>query len=117
VTVAHSGQPRVLFEAALPPRYYLPLTHAPLDLLRPLATQSHCPYTGTASYWSLAAGAAVHQTWRGPTGPPLAESQKIAGLGCFYNEKDDLNVVGVLQDRRTRKSADSRRRYAPEPAK
>jgi uncharacterized protein (DUF427 family) len=30
---------------------------------------------------------------------PLPESQKIAGLGCFYNEKVDLYVDGVLQPR------------------
>lgn len=30
---------------------------------------------------------------------PLPESQKIAGLVSFYNEKVDLYVDGELQDR------------------
>ena len=30
---------------------------------------------------------------------PLPESQKIAGLACFYNEKIDLYLDGVLQER------------------
>ena len=30
---------------------------------------------------------------------PLPESQKIAGLACFYNEKVDLYVDGLLQQR------------------
>jgi uncharacterized protein (DUF427 family) len=30
---------------------------------------------------------------------PLAETQKIAGLVSFYNEKVDLYVDGVLQER------------------
>ena len=30
---------------------------------------------------------------------PLPESQKVAGLACFYNEKVDLTVDGVRQDR------------------
>ncbi len=30
---------------------------------------------------------------------PLPESQKIAGLVAFYNEKVDIYVDGVLQDR------------------
>jgi uncharacterized protein (DUF427 family) len=30
---------------------------------------------------------------------PLPESQKIAGLACFYNERVDLIVDGVALDR------------------
>ena len=35
--------------------------------------------------------------WSYPT--PLPESQKIAGLVSFYNEKLDIYVDGVLQPR------------------
>ena len=99
VTVADSGQPKILFETGLPPRYYLPLSDIRLDLLRPSATRSHCPYKGTASYWSVDTGQAVHTdvVWIYRT--PLPESQKIAGLACFYNEKIDLYLDGVPQER------------------
>jgi uncharacterized protein (DUF427 family) len=97
VTVADSHQPRILFETGLPPRYYLPLADVRLDLLRPSATQSHCPYKGTASYSSLDTGAGVHQDFVWIYRSPLPESQKIAGLACFYNEKVDLYLDGVLQ--------------------
>jgi uncharacterized protein (DUF427 family) len=30
---------------------------------------------------------------------PLAESQKIAGLACFYNERVDIYLDGELQER------------------
>jgi uncharacterized protein (DUF427 family) len=30
---------------------------------------------------------------------PVAESQKIAGLACFFNEKVDIWVDGVQQER------------------
>jgi uncharacterized protein (DUF427 family) len=30
---------------------------------------------------------------------PLPESIKVAGLACFYNEKVDLYVDGVLEPR------------------
>jgi uncharacterized protein (DUF427 family) len=30
---------------------------------------------------------------------PLPESQKIAGLACFYNEKVDVYLDGELQDK------------------
>jgi uncharacterized protein (DUF427 family) len=99
VTVADSGQPKILFETGLPPRYYLPLSDVRLDLLQPSATRSHCPYKGTASYWSVDTGRAVHAdiVWIYRT--PLPESQKVAGLACFYNEKTDLYLDGVLQQR------------------
>ena len=34
--------------------------------------------------------------WTYPT--PLPESQKIAGLACFYNERVGLYADGVLQE-------------------
>lgn len=99
VTVADSRQPRILFETGLPPRYYLPLTDVRMDLLRPSSTRTQCPYKGTASYWHLAVGDTVREdlVWTYPA--PLPESQKIAGLACFYSEKVDLEVDGVRQER------------------
>ena len=98
VTVADSRQPRILFETGLPPRYYLPLTDLRMDLLRSSDTVSHCPYKGTAGYWSVDTGQAVHTdaVWIYRT--PLPESQKVAGLACFYNEKVDIYLDGELQD-------------------
>jgi uncharacterized protein (DUF427 family) len=99
VTVADSRSPRILFETGLPPRYYLPLTDIRTDLLEPSQSQSSCPYKGTAGYWSLNTGSGVHKdvVWIYRT--PLPESQKIAGLACFYNEKVDLFIDGQRQDR------------------
>jgi uncharacterized protein (DUF427 family) len=99
VTVADSVRPHILFETGLPARYYLPATDARMDLLRPTDTRSHCPYKGTATYWSLDTGEAVHEdvVWGYRT--PLPESQKIAGLVCFYNEKVDIYLDGELQPR------------------
>jgi uncharacterized protein (DUF427 family) len=99
VVLAESGQPRILFETGLPPRYYLPLTDVRMDLLRPTGTQTHCPYKGTASYWSVDTGQAVHSdiVWIYRT--PLPESQKVAGLACFYNEKVDIYLDGEPQER------------------
>jgi uncharacterized protein (DUF427 family) len=99
VTVAESAQPRILFETSLPPRYYLPLTDVRMDLLRPTDTQTRCPYKGTATYWSVATGEAVHRDLVWTYRSPLPESQKIAGLLAFYNEKVDLYVDGQLQER------------------
>ncbi|HET9506339.1 MAG TPA: DUF427 domain-containing protein [Gaiellaceae bacterium] len=94
-TLAESTSPRILFETGLPARYYLPKTHVRMDLLTPTESVSHCPYKGQAEYWSVG----VHDdlAWSYPA--PFAESQKIAGLIAFYNEKIDIYVDGVLQKR------------------
>ena len=99
VTVAESRQPRILFETGLPPRHYLPLTDVRMDLLRPSDTTSHCPYKGTAGYWGVDTGDGEHPdiVWIYRT--PLPESQKIAGLACFYDEKVDVYLDGERQDK------------------
>jgi uncharacterized protein (DUF427 family) len=99
VTVAESTSPRLLFETGLPTRYYLPKTHVRLDLLIPTDTVSHCPYKGQAEYWSVRAGETVHEDLAWSYRTPLPESQKIAGLIGFYNEKLDIYLDGELQER------------------
>jgi uncharacterized protein (DUF427 family) len=99
VTVADSVRPHILFETGLPPRYYLPLPDVRTELLTASDTRSHCPYKGTAGYWSVDAGQGVRADLVWIYRSPLPESQKIAGLACFYNEKVDLYVDGELQDR------------------
>ncbi len=98
-TVAESSRPHILFETGLPPRYYLPLTDVRMELLRPSATQTSCPYKGTAGYWSVQAGGQLHEdiVWIYRT--PLPESQKIAGMACFYDEKVDIYLDGEPQQR------------------
>ncbi|MFG1768567.1 DUF427 domain-containing protein [Nocardia salmonicida] len=99
VTVADSRSPRILFETGLPARYYLPLTDVRMDLLIASDTHTSCPYKGTADYWNVRVGDTSHLdvVWIYRT--PLPESQKVAGLACFYNEKVDIYLDGVRQDR------------------
>jgi uncharacterized protein (DUF427 family) len=97
VTLAESHAPHLLFETSLPTRYYLPLSDVRLDLLRPSTTQTQCPYKGTASYWSVEIGGRLHEDLVWIYRTPLPESQKIAGLACFYNDRVTLVVDGVEQ--------------------
>jgi len=99
VTVAESRTPRILFETGLPPRYYLPIPDLRMDLLRPSTTRTHCPYKGTAEYWSVEVAGKVYDDLVWIYRAPLPESQKIAGLACFYNERVELHVDGVRQER------------------
>ena len=91
-----SASPRLLFETGLPTRYYLPKPHVRVDLLTPTATASHCPYKGQAEYWSFGDD---HPDVAWSYRTPLPESEKIAGLVAFYNERADIFVDGVLQER------------------
>ncbi|WP_236788537.1 DUF427 domain-containing protein [Amycolatopsis sp. GM8] len=99
VTVAESRNPRLLFETGLPTRYYLPKTDLRLDLIEPSDTITRCPYKGEAEYYSLRVGDQLHNdvVWYYRT--TLPESQKVQGLVCFYDEKVDVFVDGVKQER------------------
>lgn len=99
VTVAESIHPTLLFETGLPSRYYLPKTDVRMDLMTPTDHVTHCPYKGTARYWSARVGDTTVENiaWSYPT--PLPESIKLAGLVAFYNEHVDIWVDGELETR------------------
>jgi len=99
VKVADSRQPRILFETGLPPRYYLPLPDVRLELLVPSDAVTHCPYKGTATYWSLRVEGQLLEDLVWTYRAPFAEALKVAGLVAFYDEKVDLYLDGELQQR------------------
>lgn len=97
--VAESRRPRLLFETGLPVRYYLPKLDVRLDLLVPSPTRTRCPYKGEAVYWSVRNGGELQQdiVWSYPA--PIPETPKIENLLAFYNEKTDIVVDGIPQER------------------
>jgi uncharacterized protein (DUF427 family) len=99
VTVAESVKPTLLFETGLPARYYVPKPDVRMDLLVHSDTVSECPYKGQAEYWSVRAGAELHPDLAWSYRAPFEESAKIAGLIAFYDEKVDVYVDGVRQER------------------
>ncbi len=99
VTVAESRSPRLLFETGLPTRYYLPKTDVRMDLVEPSDKITRCPYKGDAEYWSVRIGDQLHADIAWYYRLPTAESQKIAGLVAFLDERVDVVVDGVRQER------------------
>lgn len=95
--LADSLRPRILFEAGLPPRYYLPAEDVRTELLTPTATLTRCPYKGLASYWSVRAGGRTIDDLVWSYATPLPAVAKIAGRLCFFNERVDLEVDGETQ--------------------
>ncbi|MET9295631.1 DUF427 domain-containing protein [Streptomyces sp. NPDC003077] len=78
--VADSRRPLLLRETGLPVRYYLPPEDVRTDLLTPSDTHTHCPFKGTASYWSLPHG--TDDVWAYPEPKPNVAA--IKDHFCFY---------------------------------
>ena len=96
-TIAESDRARFLYETGLPTRYYIPKTDVDFTYLTPTDTATHCPYKGTARYWSITVDGTVHDDLVWGYDAPLKESTDIAGFVAFYNEKLDIYVDGELE--------------------
>jgi uncharacterized protein (DUF427 family) len=99
VTVADSEQPVLLHETGLPVRYYLPPSDIRMDVLVPTETSTTCHWKGQARYWSAAIDGKVHTDIAWGYDHPLVEAEAIAGLVSFYNEKVDVYLDEVLEER------------------
>jgi uncharacterized protein (DUF427 family) len=99
VTVAESDRARFLFETGLPTRYYLPKTDVDFTRLTPTDTATHCPYKGTARYWSITVDDTTHEDVVWGYDAPLKESMDVAGYVAFYNEKLDIHLDGELEQK------------------
>ncbi len=98
-TVADTTNGSFLYETNLPTRYYIPKTDVRMELLSPTGLATACPYKGTARYWNVTIDGSVHENIAWAYDTPLPESQKIAGLISFYNEKVDIYVDESLEER------------------
>ena len=98
--IARTTNSVFLFETMLRTRYYIPRT-AVLNwsVLVPSESSTFCPYKGQASYYHLKIGdnevqdAVWYYTY------PTQESAAIQGRLCFYNEKFDVFVDGVKENK------------------
>jgi uncharacterized protein (DUF427 family) len=105
--VADTRRAKMLCEAALPPRYYVPAEDVRTDLLVPSPTRTRCAYKGSASYWHLELGGRRHDdlVWSYPC--PQHDAAPVRDLLAFFNERVDLEVDGELGERpRTQWSRD-----------
>jgi uncharacterized protein (DUF427 family) len=92
VVLAETTHARVLLETGLPPRWYIPKVDVRMDLLVHTDSESHCPYKGQAEYWSAQIGDRLEKDIAWSYRTPLPESERVAGLIAFYNERVDLIV-------------------------
>ncbi len=99
VTVADSIKGHFLFETGLPARYYLPKSDVRMDLLTPTDKVTGCPYKGTARYWSATVNGVTYEDIVWAYDDPFPESERISGLLSFYNEKTDIFIDEIRQER------------------
>jgi uncharacterized protein (DUF427 family) len=97
VVLAETDRALALFESNLPTRWYTPIEDLRAEL-EPSDTVTHCPYKGTASYYSVKLeGGGKDLVWYYEQ--PLSEVGRIKGLVCFFNEKVDVELDGELAQR------------------
>ncbi len=100
VRLAESASPVMVFETGLPTRYYLDRTDVDFSHLLASDTVTECPYKGrTTGYWSVDVGRGVQRDLAWCYDFPTRQLLPIAGLIAFYNEKVDISVDGVLEQR------------------
>jgi len=99
VTVAESSKVLVLVETLTPVRYYLPKSTLKWEFLEESDKETKCPYKGTANYYSVIVNGKKHEDAVWWYKFPVTESFALAGHASFYNEKADIYVDGVLQEK------------------
>ncbi len=90
-TLVDTSDTLAVYETALEPRLYVDPRLVRMDLLRESATQTYCPYKGTATYWTARIGDTVLNDIAWSYEDPLPES---APLGHFLSF-DDRRVTVV----------------------
>jgi uncharacterized protein (DUF427 family) len=99
VVLAETSAPLFLLETTLRRRTYVPPTCVNWDVLRPSRLLTLCPYKGTAEYYDVVADGKVYENVVWYYRYPTAESVAIAGYMCFYDEKVDVWIDGVKEER------------------
>ena len=92
-TLVDTDETLVVYETALEPRLYVDPGVVRMDLLRRSATQTYCPYKGTATYWSAHIGDVVLDDVAWSYEDPLPESVPLGHHLSF-----DDNRVTVAHD-------------------
>jgi uncharacterized protein (DUF427 family) len=97
--LADSRRARVLYEAALPPRWYLPPEDVDTDRLVPSDHLTRCAYKGVAHYWHVRVGGDLVEdlVWTYPD--PDHDAERVRDMLCFFSERVDVELDGVVGER------------------
>jgi uncharacterized protein (DUF427 family) len=90
--VAATDRPVVLEETGLPTRYYVARDDVRMELFRPIALTTQCPFKGTASYWTLDLDGTAHDGIAWSYEDPIEQAAAIAGRLCFFDDRAEVEV-------------------------
>ena len=87
--IADTEDALTMRESDHPPVYYIPRRHVRMDRLVRSLHQSHCPYKGDASYFSIPAGGdrSLNAVWSYET--PFEAMAQIKDYVAFYPDRVD----------------------------
>jgi uncharacterized protein (DUF427 family) len=97
--LAETTRAIALFEASLPPRWYFPLEDVRAELAPNSEIRTGCAYKGYADYYDVRVAGRVEPLLAWHYEDPLSGMERIRGLVCFFNERVDVGLDGVLQER------------------
>ena len=87
--VADTKQALNLKESSYPVVHYIPRSDVAMDKLQRTAHQTHCPYKGDASYFSIVANGKTAENAVWSYEAPLPGVSAIAGYLAFYGSRVD----------------------------
>ena len=92
--LAATSRARILFETALPARYYIPRADVLMDRLTLSDVRTGCAYKGFPDHFDAGDSPAV--AWSYPE--PRRDAELVRDRVCFYQERDEveLDVDGVI---------------------
>ena len=99
VKLADTRRPTIVYETGAPVRYYVPKTDIRMEFLEPTNKRTGCAYKGSARYWSVSTEKTKHEDIAWSYATPIADCAKIAGLVAFYNERVEIVIDGVPEER------------------
>jgi adenylate cyclase len=88
-TVAESDRVLVMHETGYRPVVYIPREDVRMELMRPSALRTHCPFKGDASYWTVEIGGRRVEDVAWSYEDPYEEAAIVRGHIAFYWDRID----------------------------
>ena len=85
--VADSSRAIVVHETRAPLMHYFPLEDVRMDFFEKTKLQTHCPFKGNASYWTISVGDQVAENAAWAYEDPFRDAHPIRGYISFYRNK------------------------------